>query len=158
MKKIDNLNPTLEIGNIELKLDELVSAGKHIGYSYVGNTQLDGKKIKIVLDVEENIMDVIENYKKCCMDFFNEFHKKYIQILKTCAKDLCFDINDWNQELDHEITEQEFIERISKSDLEISIAYGKLNVVILDADGLTLGEEIIYIEDLETKEVRVELG
>ncbi|MBO5910440.1 MAG: hypothetical protein J6Q15_02910 [Clostridia bacterium] len=150
----DKLNQKLELCGHELNLKENFSGDKFIDNEYTGNFIINEKEIKVLITVDERLVD----YKITCEKFLNNFEENYKNVLMTIAKELCFEINQWHQNRDHEITQEEIVKRLSKSNLEIDCAFGEFWVVILDDDGLAFGEQFIYQENLDTHEVIIELG
>jgi hypothetical protein len=150
----DKLSPTLELCGHELNLKENFSGDKFIDNEYTGNFIINEKEVKVLITVDERL----EDYKNTCEKFLNNFEENYKKVLMTIAKELCFEINQWHQNLDHEITQEEIVKRLSKSNLEIDCAFGEFWVVILEDDGLAFGEQFIYQENLDTHEVIIELG
>ena len=137
----------IKIGNVDFKLDK---------DKYVYKFNLGEKRISIYLNIEEE-SSVFIKYKNACEKLLNNFEEKYKEILKECADKLTVTANVWNEEDEHIITKEEFIQRISKSDVEIYFIYDSLNFDILDDDSLFLGHTITYSKNLDTNEISVDI-
>ena len=148
MKSNGNVDLVFKLCNIEFKLND---------NQYVGGFRYNNKNIKIVFDASDETQGILEKYKSECENLLKNFDKNYKKIINECANKLITTANIWNEEDSHIITYEEFVERISKSDIEIYFGYGALSFDILDDDNLFLGHTISYSEDLETHEILVHI-
>ena len=116
---------------------------------YEGNVTIYNKNISVSLSTKINTIDASES-----LDTFkkikNDFENFYKTVLFRCAQKMTALANGWREDGDtHEITVEEFAERIDSDKFDLSII-NKRYTIYFEDDNMFWGHSIVYDGDIET--------
>lgn len=110
--------------------------------------------IKVELSFFEGEEDDQNQSIKTIKTLLKDFDKFYKKVLKNLANDLIENANDWN---DQEITKEEFINRINKKIIQISVTEEDYEIFFED-DGIFHGHTIVYYGVVDKEEFSTDIA
>lgn len=99
--------------------------------------------IKAQIQFYESVKEEQDVSIKTIKGIVKDFSKFYKKVLSNLADELIENANDWNME-DGEITKADFIKRIDKKQILISVTEEDYEIFFEDDDGIFGGHTIIY--------------
>ena len=116
---------------------------------YTGKVIIGDKTIEVSLNAERDTTDAtksLETFKKIRSDFQNFYGK----VLTNCAEEMTKLANSWREDGDtHEITKEEFKQRIDKDSFDLVIIDTSYMIYFGD-DNMFWGHSIVYNGNIET--------
>lgn len=155
IKNIDNVkNRIMELKDAPtLSIRDTLFIHNNHSHAYIANLDLNQNKVQFILNNNETTLQETISSTDYMIHHFDEF---LADVLNQTAKQLVDLANEWNEdndELDHPITTDEFVERMKNNLIELTINGSDFSIIFEHDDDMFFGHAIICEGNLRTKQL-----